>query len=86
MTVAHRRHDMTDAVWERLRPHLPGGEGQRGRPAQETGGLSTPCAGYCAPALLGEICPRTTEIGRTPPPLLPLAGPGRVGRTVGGGD
>ena len=33
MTVAHRRHDMTDAVWERLRPLLPGGEGKKGRPA-----------------------------------------------------
>ena len=35
MTVAHRRHDMIDEVWERLRPHLPGGEGKRGRPAQD---------------------------------------------------
>ena len=26
---------------------------------------STPCAGFCAPALLGAICPRTTGIGRT---------------------
>ena len=33
MTVAHRRHDMTDAVWERLRLLLPGGEGKKGRPA-----------------------------------------------------
>ena len=35
MVAAHRRHDMTDAVWERLRPHLPGGKGQRGRPAHD---------------------------------------------------
>ena len=35
MTAAHRRHDMSDAVWERLRPHLPGGEGKRGRPAHD---------------------------------------------------
>ncbi len=35
MTAAHRRHDMTDDVWERLRPHLPGEEGQRGRPAHD---------------------------------------------------
>ena len=35
MTAAHRRHDMIDAVWERLRPHLPGGEGKRGRPAHD---------------------------------------------------
>ena len=31
-----------------------------------TGGLSTPFAGFCAPALPGAICPRTTETGRTP--------------------
>ena len=35
MTAAHRRHDMTEDVWERLKPHLPGGEGKRGRPAQD---------------------------------------------------
>ena len=35
MTVAHRRHDMTDAVWERLKPLLPGGAGKRGRPARD---------------------------------------------------
>ena len=35
MTAAHRRHDMTDAVWERLQPHLPSGEGKRGRPAHD---------------------------------------------------
>ena len=35
MKTAHRRHDMTDDVWQRLRPHLPGGEGKRGRPAQD---------------------------------------------------
>ena len=35
MTAAHRRHDMTDDVWDQLRPHLPGGEGQRGRPARD---------------------------------------------------
>jgi len=35
MTAAHRRHGMTDAVWERLRPHLPGGKGKQGRPAHD---------------------------------------------------
>ena len=35
MTAAHRRHDMTGDVWERLRPHLPGEDGQRGRPAHD---------------------------------------------------
>ena len=35
MTAAHRRHDMTDTVWERPRPHLPGGEGKSGRQAHD---------------------------------------------------
>ena len=35
MVAAHRRHDMSDVVWERLRGHLPGGEGKRGRPAHD---------------------------------------------------
>ena len=30
MTAAHRRHDMTEDVWERLKSHLPGGEADRG--------------------------------------------------------
>ena len=33
MTAAHRRHDITDQVWERLQP--PGGPGKRGRPARD---------------------------------------------------
>ena len=66
MVAAHRRHDMTDDVWQRLRPHLPSGEGKRGRPAQDTGGSSTPSAGSCAPVLLGVICHRTMGTGRTP--------------------
>ena len=33
--AAHRRHDMTDRVWELLEPHLPGGPGKRGRPAKD---------------------------------------------------
>ena len=35
MVAAHRRHDMSDDVWDRLRSHLPGGEGKRGRPAYD---------------------------------------------------
>ena len=35
MVAAHRRHDKSDDVWERLRPLLPGGEGKRGRPAHD---------------------------------------------------
>ncbi len=33
MTAAHRRHDLSDRVWERLQPHLPGESGKVRRPA-----------------------------------------------------
>ena len=32
---AHRRHDISDRVWEVLEPLLPGGKGKTGRPAQD---------------------------------------------------
>ena len=35
MAAAHRRHDMSDAVWERLGPYPSGGEGKQGRPAHD---------------------------------------------------
>ncbi len=35
MTTAHRRHDISDRVWQRLEPLLPGGPGQVGRPAAD---------------------------------------------------
>ena len=33
MVAAHRRHDISDGVWDRLEPHLPGSPGKVGRPA-----------------------------------------------------
>ncbi len=35
MVATHRRHDMTDDVWQRFRPNLPGGEGKRCRSAHD---------------------------------------------------
>ena len=32
---AHRRHDISDKVWQLLSPHLPGKEGKVGRPATD---------------------------------------------------
>lgn len=32
---AHRRHDISDKLWELLSPHLPGGSGSVGRPASD---------------------------------------------------
>ena len=35
MTAAHRRHDISDNLWELLKPHLPGREGARGVTARD---------------------------------------------------
>ena len=34
-TASCHRHDISDRAWELLAPHLPGGPGQVGRPAQD---------------------------------------------------
>lgn len=33
MSASHRRHDISDQVWNRLKGQLPGSEGKVGRPA-----------------------------------------------------
>ncbi len=33
MSAMHRRHDLSDRVWDCLKPLLPGAEGKVGRPA-----------------------------------------------------
>ena len=71
MTAAHRRHDMIDAVWERLRPHL--------------GGDKRLCDDNRRSMLehrssLARFAPGLRRLEEHPPPLLPLAGPGCVGR------
>lgn len=35
MNYTHRRHDISDRVWELLEPHLPGREGTRGVTARD---------------------------------------------------
>ena len=32
MLASHRRHDISDRVWQGLKPHLPGSAGKVGRP------------------------------------------------------
>ena len=34
-TPAHRRHDISDRAWETIAPHLSGGPGKVGRPAED---------------------------------------------------
>ena len=33
--TAHRRHDISDALWEKLKPNLPGSAGSVGCPAKD---------------------------------------------------
>ena len=83
MTAAHRRHDMTDAVWERLRPHLSGVEGKRGRPAQDNRQfIDAVCWMLRTGAPWRDLPPELRRLEEHPPPLLPLAGSGRVGRLL----
>ena len=35
MQAVHRRHDISDSVWELLEPHLPGRKGTRGVTARD---------------------------------------------------
>lgn len=35
MLPVHRRHDISDSLWELLKPHLPGREGAKGVAARD---------------------------------------------------
>ena len=35
MSLTHHRHDVSDAVWSKLEPYLPGTKGQVGRPSKD---------------------------------------------------
>ena len=61
---AHRRHDISDIVWEILEPLLPGCEGRVGRPASDNRLFITLFSGYCELVLHGEICRRTMGTGK----------------------
>lgn len=54
MIPAHRRHDISDAFWEILKPHLPGREGVRGVLQRIIVSLSTQFFGFCAQFHRGE--------------------------------
>ena len=80
MTAAHRRHDITDQVWERLQPHLPGGPGKRGRPARDNRlFLDAVFWNLRTGAPLAGPTARLRGLEEHPSPLLSLAGPGRLG-------
>ena len=56
---AHRRHDISDQVWEGLPPLLPGDGGKRGRPARDNLLFLNAAFG-----ILCTACHRITGTGR----------------------
>ena len=80
MTAAHRRHDMSDAVWERLRPHLPGGEGKQGRPAHDNRRFIDAVCWILRTGSLWRDLPPDYGTGRTPTGVSAAGGTGKCGR------
>ena len=83
---AHRRHDISDRVWEILEPLLPGGKGKTGRPAQDNRRFINAVFWILRTGAPWRDLPPVRGLEEHPPPLLPLAGPERLGRAAGGGD
>ena len=70
---AHRRHDISDRVWENIQAHLPGKKGALVARPETTGCLLTRCSGYCEQERHGAICLLTLGTGKIPVAGLPLA-------------
>ena len=66
MAAAHRRHDLSDKVWEQLRPYLPGGAGKRGRPARDNRLFLNAVFWILRTGAPWRTCRRITGTGRTP--------------------
>ena len=77
---AHRRHDISDRVWEILEPLLPGGKGKTGRPAQDNRRFINAVFWILRPgAPWRESAPGLRGLEEHPPPLLPAGGTGTSG-------
>ena len=75
---AHRRHDISDRVWEILEPLLPGGKGKTGRRPKITAVSSTPCSGFAHRRPLAGSAP-DYGTGRTPTAASAAGGTGTSG-------
>lgn len=65
LPAAHRRHDISDAVWKKLEPLLPGREGAWGGRAHDNRRFIDAVFGSCALAHRGVIYHPTSEAGAT---------------------
>ena len=87
MAAVHRRHDISDQVWEGLRPLLPGDGGKRGRPARDNRLLLNAVFWIlCTGAPWRDLPPDYGDWKNTPDYslwLLPLAGTRRLRVTAG---
>ena len=64
MKPAHRRHDISDEVWNLLEPHLPGRAGTRGVTAKDNRQFVNAVFGFYGLALLCEIYLLIMVIGK----------------------
>ena len=65
-TLTHRRHDISDEVWAKIEPHLPGRKGSWGGIAGDNRSFINAVFGLCAPALRGETFRRILVDGAIP--------------------
>lgn len=63
MKNEQQRHDISDAVWSLLEPHLPGQRGQWGGIAQDNRRFINACFGFYAQEHRGGIYRRSTGNG-----------------------
>ena len=84
MTSSHRRHDISDRVWARLEPHLPGRKGELGR-----GGQRQPPVYQCGVldfahrGALARFAARLRRLEPYSPAFHPLASSRCVGHLAG---
>ena len=81
--AAHRRHDMTDEGRERLKAHLPEGEGKQGRSAHDNRRLIDAECWILRTGTPRRDSPRTMGTGRTPIAASVGGGIGGMGWTAG---
>lgn len=65
MVAVHRRHDISDRLWELLKPHLLGREGAKGVAARDNRLFINAFFGFYELVLHDAICRRTMATGKT---------------------